>query len=287
MQKELLYLKLQMKGMQKGCTMKVLTAYYPGNSFPAFSVTGRECQRQCEHCKGRFLKGMLPVTPDTLITQAYSLHTKGAEGFLLSGGCDEQGRINLMPFLNAIKKIKNETGLKINVHTGFLNKSEAAELIAAGIDCFCLDIVQDLDIIRNKLNLDISPAKYAETLEVLQSAPKLVPHVCVSLQSPEGEKKSLQLISQFNCSALVVLGLMYAEDPKIICQKMPQFVSKAVKLKHPVIIGCMRPRRGSSLELECIAAGASAIVNPSSETLDSLTKSGWEIVHKNECCSLL
>ena len=263
--------------------MKVVTAYYPDKKFPALSVTGQECRQQCKHCKGKFLKGMMPVSPENIVLTAEKLYSQGAEGFLLSGGCDGNGRVEIMPFLNAIKRIKAETDLKINIHTGFLNRTEALELMAAEIDSFSIDIVQDKNVIRNCLNLDVSPNAYKETLE---GAVKIVPHVCIGLQSAEGEMESLKLISKFKVSSVVVLGLIPARGMKSSVERMPLFISEAVKTKKPITIGCMRPRGNTSLDIECIKAGASAIAVPSSKTIEILKEEGWTVIEKNECCSL-
>lgn len=266
--------------------MKVFTAYHTDKKFPAFSLTGQECRQQCKHCQGRFLKGMIPVTSENIISKAEELYLQGAKGFLLSGGCDENGRVQIMPFLNAIKKIKAETNLKINIHTGFLSRSEAVELMSAGIDSFSIDIVQDRKVIKECLNLNVSPQKYKETLEALEGAAKIVPHVCIGLQSVEGELASLNLISKFEVSSIVVLGLISGSVPNG-AERMPSFISEAVKTGCPVTVGCMRPRGNVSLELECIKAGASAMAMPSSKTVNILKEEGWTIIEKNECCSLL
>lgn len=267
--------------------MKILTAYYPDKKFPALSVTGRECVQQCKYCKGRFLKGMIPVKPENLIPIAEKLQSQGAEGFLLSGGCDGRGRVEIMPFLDAIKRIKNETDLKINIHTGFLKRPEAVELMAAGVDSFSVDIVQDRNVIKNCLNLDVPPDMYEETLEALEGAMKIVPHVCIGLQSAEGEMESLKVISKFKVSSIVVLGLIPARGMKSNAERMPPFIAEAVKTGIPVTVGCMRPRGNTSLDIECIKAGASAIAVPNSKTIEILKEEGWTIIKKSECCSLL
>lgn len=266
--------------------MKILTAYYPDKKFPALSVTGRECVQQCKYCKGRFLKGMVPVKPENIISIAEKLQSQGAEGFLLSGGCDGNGRVEIMPFLNAIKRIKNETDLKINIHTGFLKRPEALELMAAGVDSFSVDIVQDRKVIKNCLNLDVSPGMYEETLEALEGAIKIVPHVCIGLQSAEGEMESLKVISKFKVSSIVVLGLIPARGMKSNAERMPLIISEAVKTRNSVTVGCMRPRGNTSLDIKCIKAGASAIAVPGSKTIEILKEEGWTIIEKSECCSL-
>ena len=67
--------------------------YRPGKGFPTFSVTGSRCSLCCDHCAGRYLKGMNAVaSPDELLVEAEKLKRRGGKGFLLSGGCDEDGK---------------------------------------------------------------------------------------------------------------------------------------------------------------------------------------------------
>ena len=47
---------------------------------------------------------MIPVTPENIVSKAEELFLQGAKGFLLSGGCDENGRVQIMPFLMQLKK---------------------------------------------------------------------------------------------------------------------------------------------------------------------------------------
>jgi uncharacterized radical SAM superfamily protein len=82
---------------------------------------------------------MIPATtPSDLLSVAEALAERGANGFLLSGGSDNAGRIRIADFVGAIKEIKATTDLKINapvdVHvwqlpraliTGISNKGKA------------------------------------------------------------------------------------------------------------------------------------------------------------------
>ena len=61
--------------------------YYPGKAFPGVSLTGPDCWLRCDHCRGRYLEGMLHVTePSEFINLASDLRSKGARGLLISGG---------------------------------------------------------------------------------------------------------------------------------------------------------------------------------------------------------
>ena len=50
--------------------------------FAAISLTGRECELQCEHCRGQLLATMLPApTPDALLTLGQPTHQFGKRSF--------------------------------------------------------------------------------------------------------------------------------------------------------------------------------------------------------------
>src|SRR5512139_2450617 len=105
-----------------------ITFYLPGmiryenqrGRYPAVSVTGNQCELQCEHCKGRLLEPMIPVTePDDLIQKAVYLQERGAYGILLSGGSDRWGRLPWAKYLHAIREVEETTGLYLSAHVGF------------------------------------------------------------------------------------------------------------------------------------------------------------------------
>jgi uncharacterized radical SAM superfamily protein len=267
--------------------------YRPGKRFPAFSVTGSRCELQCDHCRGRYLKGMRPLAgPEDLERAAAELVSAGGTGFLLSGGCDKKGRVPLSPYLGAVRRIKDRTDLKINLHTGLLDANEASALLESGADAFSVDFLQDRNTIRNVLHLEASPFDYERTLRLLSPSGRLVPHVCVGLQSEEGERATLEALSEVKISSLIVLALVpskgtplsYATvDPR----RVARFISAATqRLDAPVLLGCMRPRADRWIELEAIEAGAAGIVNPSSAAVELALAKGLKIEEKEECCAV-
>ncbi len=271
---------------------QTIVAYHPGGRFPALSVTGGRCEQQCDHCQGHYLKGMGPATtPGALMERAAELERKGARGFLLSGGCDGAGRVPLAPFVPAVREIKERTSLLVNLHTGLVDGGAAAELLSSGADCFSVDVVQDRGVIREALHLEASPQDYAATLEALSPAPRLVPHICVGLQSKDGERRSLELVAGYDIAALVVLGLAPArgtpwDGRTWDLRRLPRFVEQASSLLDaPVLVGCMRPRGQWEVELECIKAGAAGIVNPSSRAVEGAMFLGYAFEKREECCS--
>lgn len=266
-----------------------LRFYRPGKQFPAFSVTGEWCELQCDHCRGHYLRGMRAVSrPDELISEARGLAASGGEGLLLSGGCDARGRVPLAPFLHAVREIKETTGLAVNVHPGLVDAALARELLASGADVFSVDVLQDRRTIAERLHLNASPDDYRRTLELLAPG-RVWPHVCVGLQSEEGERETLDMLSGASISGLVVLGLMapFPGGAEASAERLVRFVREAVtKIDAPVLLGCMRPRGRPEAEIEIIKAGIAGVVNPSPAAAAWARSSGYEIEERRTCCAV-
>lgn len=236
---------------------------------------------------------MRPIlTPGDLERTAEELVRDGGTGFLLSGGCDHRGRVPLGPFLDTVRDIKARTGLAVNLHTGLVDEVGAGELLASEADAFSVDVVQDPRTIGHCLGRGVSPRHYARTLELLAPSQRLVPHVCVGLQSEKGEQDCLELIRSFKVRAVVVLGLMGTrgtpwEGRGVASGRLSAFVRAAVEaVDAPVLLGCMRPRGNWEVEVQCIMDGISGLVNPSQRTIRWAEGQGYEAQNIPACCAL-
>jgi uncharacterized radical SAM superfamily protein len=229
--------------------------------------------------------------PQDLLSEAGSLAASGGRGFLLSGGCDSRGRVPLGPFLAAVREIKRTTPLEVNLHPGLVDEEAASALLASGADVFSVDVLQDRRAIAERSHSQASPEDYRRTLELL-SPGRVVPHVCVGLQSEEEERNTIGMLSSVRMHALVVLGLMAPPGPpgaiqQVSSDRLVRFVREAVRrLDAPVILGCMRPRGRPDDEIEIIRAGAAGMVNPSPATLRWARSSGCEPTERQTCCAL-
>ena len=268
---------------------KTFTVYRPGRAYPGLSVTGNRCALQCKHCQGRYLRGMLPAdSPERLLDVGLRLRDGGASGVLISGGCDANGTVPLMPFLDTIARLSSE--MTVNVHTGLLDDEAARKLAATGADVYSVDLLQDERTIKERLHLDARPEDYENTIRSLISAgASVVPHVCVGLQPPRGEDRCLELLERLAIDGVVVLalmpppGTMPAAD---LDDRLVAFVERASRSPAPVLVGCMRPRGRWETEVRCILAGAAGMASPSSRTVDWLRRNDYQIVEKNVCCAL-
>jgi uncharacterized radical SAM superfamily protein len=235
-------------------------------------------------------------TPDELRALASEMDDRGCAGFLLSGGCDRAANVPLGPFAPAIADIKRNTNLKVSVHPGLIREGEAADLVEAGVDIFCIDIVQDPKVIGGVLGLDITPHAYEDALVSLfrAGAEHVVPHICIGLNGDErsGERSSVEMVARYDITSLALLsfiptaGTRMERSPIVSDDHFLEIVEHAVDtVRCPVTLGCMRPRGNPDLEMKCCDAGISGIAVPSVETVRRLERLGIKVERKEICCS--
>lgn len=275
---------------------RTLVAYHPGINFPAVSLTGGACGLQCEHCRGHHLLKMSDGSrPGDLLKIAAEAKAAGATGILVSGGCDRDGKVPLLPRLDEMTEVKR-IGMALNIHTGLLDVEEAVELARIG-DVLSMDLHQSPNIIRDVLHIRSGPDSYERTLEVLcEAAPeRVVPHICAGLEGDSNryEMMSVDLAAKYGAAGLVILvhvptpGTPLRPEPPIGDETVLGLIDHAVsKLNVPVMLGCMRPRKDDQLEIEAARHGVSGIANPKERTLKVLAEEGYQITHRNECCAL-
>lgn len=275
-------------------TTGVAHFFLPGKDFPSISVTGARCSLGCLHCRGHFLKGMIPAEkPSHLWKVACELHERGGTGFLLSGGCDEKGRVPIGDFAGTLKRIKRETDLLINVHPGLVSKGEADILSSAQVDTVSVDVIGSEETLREVYNLDCRVDDVERSLRLLREASvPLTPHICVGIHGGRlvGESRALEIVSESDPSALVITSLLpvpgtpfeavRAKDSDIVDFYRQ---SRSALPNVPIVLGCMRPRNTASLDETLLEEGIDGIAVP----LPSTLKRNGENVVRRVCCSLI
>lgn len=277
-----------------------IAIYKPGKQFPSISITGEQCQLQCHHCAGRFLKHMHALThPNELLDFCQHLAENRGIGCLISGGCHPDGTIPFQPFLPALTKIKTTTNLILNVHTGFLTPTEAQQLADTGIDCASVDIVGYDETIRSVYGLTHrSIHDYKATLLALKATRvSVAPHICVGLHHGRllGELRALQLIhSVLQPPILVIIAFMPVQGTPMAEEQpaQPEDVAKVCALarllfpKTEIALGCMRPGGALRKKTEelVIRAGATRLVQPTKASLQYLQENDYDIRTTQACC---
>jgi uncharacterized radical SAM superfamily protein len=272
----------------------LLKTYYPIPRFPPISLSGAACELQCSHCDGHYLGGMLPATtPEALVERCRVLAQDGAIGVLLSGGSDENGKIlNLASMTGAIRTVKRETNLILNVHPGLIDATTAQNLT---VDFASLDIPSD-DVIRRVLGLDATTADYITAYRNLRAADiDVVPHVTVYTGD---EARLLREIAADDAPRVIVVivfsptrGTLMADEPAPGPEVVARVVTE-VKATFPdteIALGCMRPRSRAlrdAIEVAALDAGVSRMELPSQRTLRYATARGYAIAQFDACCAL-
>ncbi len=234
---------------------------------------------------------MIPAeTPMSLVKACRKLNENNGVGFLLSGGYDKNGKLlNLERMLPAIKKIKKETKLIINIHTGFMDKDIADNL---DVDSASLEIPSN-NTIKNVFRLDKTTDDYVETYYNLKNAGiDVTPHVCVYSGD---EHKLLEGIEK--PSVIVVIVFTPTKNTPMQNEKNPGpkmvgNVIRNIKKMFPeteISLGCMRPRKTiirEEIEIEAFDSGVSRIEIPSKKTISYAKEKGYEIKKFDACCAL-
>ena len=285
------------------------TLSYQGPEFPfqkdrfaAISVTGRNCDLRCGHCKGKLLESMIPAQdPEIFLRVVHQLRSQGAHGILVSGGADRNGEVPLKGFIPAMRAIKVEDPqFKVIVHTGLIQRQTARELKGANVDQILIDVIGDNETIREVYHLNKRVEDYEETLGILKEmGHRLAPHIIIGHHFGEikGEWKALETVTRIGVETLVlvIIKSLYPEDKGLMKIPRPEDASKISAIarilnpKTPIRMGCIRPAHPWKAEMEkgFINSGVNTIAYPLQGTIDYAKEIGLQTRFVEMCCSLL
>ncbi len=263
----------------------MINFYYPGKDFPSISITGDACALSCPHCEKRFLRGMTHISDaEELYKFACELEKSGGKGFLLSGGCNEQGMVPIKDYCNALSLIKDNTSLELNIHTGLPDRDLVKRLSEIDVDVVSYDMIGSEETIKMIYGLDVSPLEYKNGYKALkESGIKVVPHITVGLNAGKlkGEFKAIDMIDDGSKIVLNTLIPTYFGDS--VKKKDLLSVIDYISPDTEIIIGCMRERGRNELEIESLKRGVEGIVLPSKKT-ERWAKRKFEVKRTNKCC---
>jgi uncharacterized radical SAM superfamily protein len=285
---------------------KRITFFLPGmfsynglkGLYPAVSITGKECALQCDHCQGKTLEPMIAAqTADALVEICMGLAERRNLGVLISGGCDREGRLPWMAFIDALSEIKRETSLFVSIHCGLLDIETAASLKAAGVDQALLDVIGDDETYRTVYHVDFGIERIISTLESLETVGlPVVPHIVCGLHGGEirGERKAVEIISGFDVKQIVIVSLMRVPGTPsfgasaLNAEAVAEIIAE-MRLMRPgaeINLGCARERGNARMELLAIDAGVNRMALPSDEAIVRARDYGLEILYQRTCCSV-
>jgi hypothetical protein len=268
--------------------------------FLPVSVTGSACALSCDHCQAKLLESMVAAPEDQdLFTLAARLRQEGTEGLLLSGGSGRSGGVPLLAHLRQVRRIRDELGMKVVVHSGLVSPEAAAGLAASGVDGVMLDVVGADETLRDVYHLDAVVADVDRSLRLLSAhGLRVIPHIVLGLHYGRlvGEFRALEMVSRYPVSTLVLVVLMplagtpMAQVPPPPVDRVAGFFA-ATRLalpSTPVNLGCARPPGRAKLELDqaAIDLGLNGIAYPAEGAIEYARSRDLEPRLFEYCCSL-
>ena len=279
---------------------KEITFYM--RAFPPVSLTGGECNLSCGHCNGKYLQHMLPTeTPEKLLDACRYISEKGIKGIVLSGGSEPDGTVPLYKFADTIKKIKEEFDLKINAHTGPLDREQARIVVEAGVDAALIDVIGSAETIKKIYGLDFTPEDIRKTIGYLREfgIPNISPHLIVGLDycKINGEKNAIRILENSDVDNVVVVIIIPTKGTEFEGLNPPPIEDVAsiiseLRERMPstnISLSCVRPGGSYRDELDraAILAGVNKMAIPSRAAFETAKELGMKVkIHKeNRCCS--
>lgn len=264
--------------------MSSISFVRPSKTIP-ISVTGQKCALNCLHCAGNYLTGKIGVDDLSKIEHAPS--------YLITGGCDSNGRVPILEHLDKLTVLPDES-TRIG-HTGLINEMEA-EVLSDAIDVVSFDFVGDDRTIQEVYGMDRSVNDYEESFSAVSARIPTFPHLTIGLYKGilAGEFDVLELLAGSGARAIVLnvfmptKGTQLGEVPPPPVEDVRKVVREARQSFDDVYIGCMRPGGNYRKELDTMAVGEECdrIVNPSKPARELAASNGLEVEWKEECCIL-
>ncbi len=270
-------------------------------NFIAMSLTGSKCALMCDHCKSKVLHSMrrIPLGKD-LYQMVEGLVKEGTRGILISGGCDADGRVPHLKYIDQIARIKSELPVRVTVHSGLVDEELAHALKEAQVDGAMIDIIGANETIREVYHLKRrSVEDYERSLELLaRYSLSVIPHIVIGLHYGRilGEYRAMEIISPYRISALILVILMpilstpmFAATPPSLKEVGDIFYRARLAFpKTPVHLGCARPMGEMMEQTDTLAVdmGLNGIAYPAPGIVAYARKQGLVPEFHETCCSI-
>jgi len=279
---------------------KEITFYM--RAFPPVSLTGGSCNLACSHCNKKYLQHMLPAdTPEKLFDTCRYIAGKGIKGVVLSGGSEPDGTVPLYKFADTIRRIKDELGLRINAHTGPLNREQSKTVVESGVDAALVDVIGSAETIKKVYGIDFTPEDIGNTIKYLREfgIPNISPHLIVGLDycKIKGERNAIKILENSDVDNVVMVIIIPTKGTEFEGLNPPPVEEVASLIKElregmpstNISLSCVRPggKYRDELDRAAILAGVNKMAIPSKAALDTAKELGLKIkIHEeNRCCS--
>ena len=269
------------------------------NAFMPISITGNACALDCDHCDTKVLDPMIPLDmKDGIFGMCEKMAAQGTETILISGGSMKNGQVPFMRHIDDIKRVKDELGLKIIMHTGLVSEEMAEGLAWAGVDGVALDIIGAQETIEQVYHMNTTVADFDATLERLtRHGLSIRPHIIIGLHYGKflGEYAALEMIKKNPTHALILVILTPLHDTPMKDVEPPptdeveEFYQKA-RLAMPdsnILVGCARPggEYKKVVDIAAVNAGLNGIAYPAEGVIDYARSKGLNPSFYEDSCS--
>ncbi len=268
-------------------------------AFLPISLTGNACALDCDHCDTRILDPMIPLNhKEGVFGMCQRMKEAGTESVLISGGSMRNGQVPFMRHIEDIKRVKDELGMKIIMHTGLVSEEMAEGLAWAGVDGVALDIIGAQETIEQVYHMNATVADFDAALERLTShGLSIRPHIILGLHYGKflGEYQALEMISKYPTHALVIVILTPLQDTPMKdvepppAEEVAEFFAKA-RIAMPdtnVLVGCARPGGDYKkvVDLAAVDAGLNGLAYPAEGVIDYARSKGLQPSFYENSCS--
>lgn len=268
--------------------------------FAAISLTGADCALQCNHCRAKVLETMYPARrPDELWALGQRLHARGTRGALITGGSARNGTVPFLPHLGVIRRLREELGWRIVVHSGVADDRLVEGFATAGVDGVLVDVPPSAAAVREVLNLPLEPEHFLRMIDrLVERGVRVTPHVVLGMHGGriDGEAEVLDRLTGSGIAALILVVLMPLPGTPLAAVRPPgpdELAPLFVRARRgfagiPVVLGCARPGgpHKAMTDRLAILAGFNGIAYPADGMVGLATDLGLVPEMHEVCCSL-
>lgn len=252
------------------------------------SLTGQNCQQNCAHCNGHYLKGMQNFNE----LAKRDLHDYDA--ILISGGGLESGAVPITEHLTQL--IALPVHLQMNLHPGYQPVAPLLPLKARK-PVISFDLPGTDKVISNVYKLHYQVSDYQKLFISYNQHFTTIAHICIGIDcgTNSGEEKTIDFLATQKPDRIVFIifrptpGTEFAGcNPPTLARTAEVIGYAKTRLDCEIMLGCMRPAGIYRRDSDIIAwlHGIDKIVQPHHKLTEILTRHGITIAEHKNCCAL-
>jgi uncharacterized radical SAM superfamily protein len=254
----------------------------------SLSLTGVECEQNCVHCNGHYLKSMGTLEDLQNLEEFKSV--------LISGGGDKLGAVPIKSHLQQLESLDKV----LNLHPGFQSPENIKSLAPKSTVSFdlpsCETVIHEVYGLNHRLKdyRDLY-LKYIEIFDTVAHLTIGLAPVSAGSEGLAGELATIDFLKAHPPRELVLIvfrptqGTQMSNVPAPSINHVIKVLIYALReLGCPVSLGCMRPSGSYRRDLDILfwLHGVKKIVLPNSKLLRTLQKHKITIKEFNQCCGL-